>query len=155
MYGLPMYCAHHHAGRVVWCAPRFTLSPNPPTLISTLVGLKVLRPPTPRSSGALYLVWNLLVCCRSKARSLPGRLAPYGQGSRQHTGDQEAFFCGPRRKSGKFSARAPPIRVSRVSRPGTQAGLAPSWSTAQEHKFATRAPRPSVPSEQSGGLVSS
>ena len=49
-----MFRAHHHAGRVVWCAPRFTLSPNPPTLISTLVGFRVYLPPCPPSKGGLF-----------------------------------------------------------------------------------------------------
>ena len=36
-----MLRAHHHAGRVLWCVPRFTSSPNPPTQFMTLVGFRV------------------------------------------------------------------------------------------------------------------
>ena len=50
---------HHHARRVVWCAPRFT-DLNPPTQFTTLVGFRVSLPQSALSKSA-YLVWDF--CC--------------------------------------------------------------------------------------------
>ena len=45
--------AHHHARRVVLCAPRFTEPSNPPTQFVTFVGFRVFLPPNPPVKGGL------------------------------------------------------------------------------------------------------
>ena len=50
--------AHHHAGRVLWCAPRFTSSPNPPTQFMTLVRFKVFY----LLSALLLVSWDRGFC---------------------------------------------------------------------------------------------
>ena len=115
------------------CAPGSrSLTNHPPSSPPwSCLGFSTLQ--APLSRGA-FLVWHLLVCCRSKATRLPGRLAPYGQGpvrERPLTGD---FF----RSSGqrKFFASAPHEGVPSEN----PIGLGIFQFTTQERILA--APRP-------------
>ena len=50
-----MFRAHHRAGPVVWCAPNFTLSPNPASLISTMGEFRVYLPRCPLARGVYFV----------------------------------------------------------------------------------------------------
>ena len=50
-----MFRAHHHAGPVVWCAPNFTLFPNPASLISTMGEFRVYLPRCPLARGVYFV----------------------------------------------------------------------------------------------------